>query len=365
MDIKKIFASYEKVFEPLDDSPPCGIDLRDDIDSLYFKVRNARVNARDEERKAVSDGSEDAYTTSKLWPSILKDSTEILCKHSKDLEVLVWFWEALERVYGWQGLAVGAELCHKFLDLYWDQYFPDPDDDLEDRILPVLRFCGAENTGVILPALKSLPFCKSEKTGIVCSWKIDSAQRKKSVSGTREEGESKLREIAAAFSGADKNKIRAVFESISKTQTSLNDICTTIYEKSGEQFLLGELPEFLDSCRRLLTHFAGPYIEDREMDAIDQILEDNILDQDQKAGVQTGSVSKEQMLDTASLRRSYIIQLQEISEFFKKTEPHSPVSYCVDQAVKLSGMSLPEVLNELKRDQSSGYYFAISFNHEA
>ena len=53
-----------------------------------------------------------------------------------------------------------------------------------------------------------------------------------------------------------------------------------------------------------------------------------------------------------------IKKLQEIATFFRKTEPHSPMSYTIEQVIRWSELSLPELLNELITDSDArtGYF---------
>jgi type VI secretion system protein ImpA len=45
--------------------------------------------------------------------------------------------------------------------------------------------------------------------------------------------------------------------------------------------------------------------------------------------------------------------LLQVSDYFRRTEPHSPVSYALEQAVRWGRMTLPELLAELIEDQGS------------
>ena len=56
-------------------------------------------------------------------------------------------------------------------------------------------------------------------------------------------------------------------------------------------------------------------------------------------------------------RKDAFRQLSEISEFFRKTEPHSPISYVLEKAVKWGDMGLAELVRELIPDSSSREYF--------
>src|SRR5690606_9308864 len=45
--------------------------------------------------------------------------------------------------------------------------------------------------------------------------------------------------------------------------------------------------------------------------------------------------------------------LLQVADFFRRTEPHSPVSYALEQAVRWGRMSLPELWRELIEDHSA------------
>jgi type VI secretion system protein ImpA len=45
--------------------------------------------------------------------------------------------------------------------------------------------------------------------------------------------------------------------------------------------------------------------------------------------------------------------LLQVADFFRRTEPHTPVSYALEQAVRWGRMSLPDLLTELVPDQAA------------
>ena len=57
-------------------------------------------------------------------------------------------------------------------------------------------------------------------------------------------------------------------------------------------------------------------------------------------------------------RQQVIKSLQQAAEFFRKTEPHSPMSYSLEQVIRWSSLTLPELLQELIDDSNSrnGYF---------
>lgn len=51
--------------------------------------------------------------------------------------------------------------------------------------------------------------------------------------------------------------------------------------------------------------------------------------------------------ETLQSRKAALNLLSKLAEFFRKTEPHSPISYSLQQAIRWADLSLPELLEEL------------------
>ena len=51
-------------------------------------------------------------------------------------------------------------------------------------------------------------------------------------------------------------------------------------------------------------------------------------------------------------------KLMEISDFFRRTEPHSPIPYILERAVKWGDMPLETLIRELIPDSSARDYYA-------
>ena len=58
-----------------------------------------------------------------------------------------------------------------------------------------------------------------------------------------------------------------------------------------------------------------------------------------------------------SSREQAFSQLMEISAFFRKTEPHSPISYIIERAVKWGDMPLEDLIRELIPDSSARDFY--------
>ena len=53
-------------------------------------------------------------------------------------------------------------------------------------------------------------------------------------------------------------------------------------------------------------------------------------------------------------------RLNEVSEYFRKTEPHSPISYSIEKTIKWGDMSLSELMRELVPEDALRSYGSLT-----
>ena len=148
---------------PLGDGD-AGEDLRQDYSpsSIYQRLRDARSEARAEERQRDSD-TEAGGSVADGWRHVRRLAVEVLEGKSKDFEIAAWLTEALVRQDGLPGLATGARLLAGLLEQYWEAGFPQPDmegsedERMEGRSAPLGGLAGAETDGTVMQALRRAP----------------------------------------------------------------------------------------------------------------------------------------------------------------------------------------------------------------
>jgi type VI secretion system protein ImpA len=52
-------------------------------------------------------------------------------------------------------------------------------------------------------------------------------------------------------------------------------------------------------------------------------------------------------------REDALARLREVADFFRRTEPHSPVPYLIQRAINWSRMTFDQLLSELVKDENS------------
>jgi type VI secretion system protein ImpA len=109
----------------------------------------------------------------------------------------------------------------------------------------------------------------------------------------------------------------------------------------------------VQACLKTLQGFAGPRLETAE-EPTGEEAESAPPEAGQPAAAGPGGKAPAApgRLEIAS-RQNALEQLRQLADFFQRTEPHSPVSYHIREAVKWCTMALPELLKELITDEKA------------
>jgi type VI secretion system protein ImpA len=143
---------------PIPGDAPVGVDLRGDASpqSLYYRLRDARADARASERAAESE--DPLSVPPPEWRTIRDLGIEALAGHSKDLEIAGWLTEALLRSDELRGFTAGIRLMTGLVEDFWDDLYPLPDEDgIATRVRPVAGLNGQSGEGTLGPALRRVP----------------------------------------------------------------------------------------------------------------------------------------------------------------------------------------------------------------
>lgn len=381
----------DSLVQPISDDAICGEYLKGNK-TLYRALRNHYNQAQSSYRQLME--SPDAAGDDELveqnienWNALAKVCRACLIEDAKDVEIFGWFISA--QLFSRNPL-VNMQLAMgdlaQVIDSYWDDLQPKPpveklksDDEAgrakewaEFKIKPMWQLAGeSEGTGILAMPLLNLPLI-----GTINYTQFYSAER----SGTLED----LKSQAASFFSGEREDITerihalaAIEADIKRIETLVNEKCTLVGAKTiSFQFLLKSVNNLLNAIKFLLADSFQTWPLDASVnesqnpvlnrDSNDQSIDlaSDLSEISQAQETVPSSVEKpvqgqsQAPLQGAALanRDQAFTELRKISEFFQRTEPHSPVHMLLERAIRWGYMPLPELLAEMvgENDQVMG-----------
>lgn len=341
---------------------PVGTDPRQDpsINSFYLKMKDARAEARRLERALDMDG--DGSSPASSWEAVLASGEQILTSQGKDLEVAAWMTEALVRVGGFSGLLAGLKLCQALVERYWDLIYPLPDEDgFEGRLLPFLGLNGQSEEGPLIQCLRKLPITGPSQP--YAFWEYTKALE---ISNTSDKalkaekiaaGNISLDDFNLSVAAASPKFFKELVDVIQEVIESLGGLYSAFYERVGvDAPAVSGISNTLQQILDAIEIFAK-----QKLDVARSASEDhNNLNEESGPGSEAVQGGDGSVKGGPGNREAALSQLLKIARFFRENEPHSPISYTLEELVKRARMSLPDLLEELIVDENARNYYFIS-----
>ncbi|MEJ0018308.1 MAG: type VI secretion system protein TssA [Acetobacteraceae bacterium] len=344
----------EALLAPIPGDAPQGTDIREDYSSTspYNRLRDARSEARDAER-GQDAGDADARDAGPLWRTVRDLAQKTLAETTKDLEVAAWMTEAYVRSHGLAGLTAGALVMGGLAERYWDGLYPLPDDyGMETRVSPVTGLNGRDGNGSLIQPLYLIPlfnrtdgsplayyqYRQSEQLG-----GLDAERRQQRV----EAGAVPFEEVEREARAAGVRRFTALMAEAREARDAWQAMATLMDEKAGADgpsttAVRDLLSGIIEVAARFAPSEPGESAvaapADGEAGGAEAVA----------GGGGFGRIAVAQ--GQGATREDALRALAEIANFFRRTEPHSPLSYTLDEAVRRGRMTWPELLAEVVAD---------------
>ena len=339
----------DALLSPIPGENPAGESLL--YAGLYDEIREAR---REDENLAQGEWRRDRKVAN--WSEVVKLATEALSRKTKDIQVAAWLTEALVKTRGLYGFIDGLVVIRGLLERYWDQLYPEVDEgDPEARANALLWM---DRTLVLPKALKETQLSNSP-TGLKYTYLQFEEGRKFDVPEHLDQLDSEdLRRISDLKQQAeDEGKITTEQWRIAEAATPL-----TFFEE--RQLLLEQCRQEFNALDRVIDEKFGRYapgmgeikrtLEDLRS-CVDRIIKEKrkfepapiapvpeVVSAESEPYVEARFTTGAIQTRTEALRR-----LAEVAHYFRVTEPHSPVSYLVQRAIKWGQMPLESWLEDV------------------
>lgn len=328
---------------PLAGDAPSGADLS--FSSDYDTIREAR--RADDPTLAQGEWVTDLKSAD--WPLVARRCGELLGAQSKDLQLAVWWTEAQGRLRGFAGLADGYRLVAGLCDGFWDSLHPQIEDgDLEQRIgtlswllthsmawMRELPLTQAPQGRFGLADFESARAHRGDEQDSVPLATLEAARRAsphgffvqlvEAVAGCRS-AFAALEQAVDARLGMDGPSFTAARDQLGRVEDMVHR-----FAREAGVLLDGDGVE-----NAVASTDAAPSCGALGVDAT------------QPAGATAPAAS-----GAIGNRKEAIAQLRRVAEFFRRTEPHSPVAYLADKAASWGEMPLHVWLKRVIKDDST------------
>lgn len=341
---------------PISEELPTGQDIRNDASasSPYQVIKSLRASARTAERQSIHDGNNSQ--ADEFWREIVQQAPIILRDHAKDLEVACWYTEAMLRRNGFAGLKNAFELIEGLVSQFWDNLHPMPDEyGMETRIACLAGLNGEGAEGALIAPIRKVAITQGDDPGPFNLWQYSQAneaqrapdedirQKKIAHLGFSLDSVSQcVNDSSDAFFVNQRDDLEIAIASFKATGTMLDEHCG-IHDAPSVRLIV----EVLEECLGVIKHIGSHKFPSDTPD------EHEAADEGANVGDSHATSASAQPKGPVASREDAFNQLLQIADFFKKTEPHSPVSYVLQKAVKWGNMPLEELIGELIPDSSS------------
>ena len=347
----------EALLAPIPGDNPAGVSLQ--YAGLYDEINEAR---REDEDLSQGEWKRDRKIAD--WRRVVTLTSDALTNRTKDLQVGAWLVEALVKTRGFEGLRDGFIIMRGLLERFWDGAYPEVDEgDLEGRANAIAWL----ERPVVLPKLpRAIKDCviSGGVTGLTCSYLHYEQSREFDIPERMEDLDSEeIRQITELKRrAADEGKITSEQWRVAKGATprafyeetqSLLAQCWTEFH-SLDQAIDGKFGRYAPSLSMVkksldeVRTFVEKIVKEKRI--LEPDLTDEAFDDIATGGGDTESASDPGLILPAGpiqTRQEALKRLAEVAGFFRRTEPHSPVSYLVQRAIKWGQMPLESWLQEV------------------
>lgn len=349
---------FERLLAPFPGPNAAGIALREDYSpkSTYHALKDARARARAAERNVVWGDETPDFRAE--WRPVLELAPTILAEQSKDLEVTAWLIEAAVRFYGYAGLRDGFRLARRLSEEFWDSLYPLPDEDgMLTRVAPLAGLNGEEAEGTLINPIFNVPITPEggDRRFTVSDYRqacdleriADPDKRAQRIAA----GAVSLENFERAVAVTSAEFFRNLLEDLEQCAQEFGQLTAVLEEKCGRDVapptsnIRNALETCMETVKGVSKHVLAAAAESEVVAASDG------------GGALAPVDGSGRAPSRVSTREDAFRALLQVADFFKRTEPHSPVSYALEQAVRWGRMPLPELMAELIPDEATRRQF--------
>ncbi|ATS51785.1 type VI secretion system protein TssA [Xanthomonas citri pv. glycines] len=331
---------------PISDKQSAGEDLSFSIE--FDRIQEARRS----DDPTLDQGEWQTDIKYADWSSVARQCGDLLQTRTKDLRLAGWLTEAITQIDGFAGLALGYRLIAGLCDRYWDEVHPlVVDGDHEERIGNLSWLLTNS-----LQWLRAVPIASGPQGRFGLN-DFEAAHTRSANPGSGdEEGQPSLELLEAARRDTPHDFYRQLVDALLNCAETLQALQAAVDERLGiDGPSFSAVREQVEHLQRTVARFArdAGLLLDGEADAGHHAMPD--IEFDSTATKDAAPPAPSALREPGSApttRKEALAQLRRVAEFFRRTEPHSPVAYLAEKAARWGEMPLHVWLKRVIKDDS-------------
>lgn len=330
----------EQLLEPISPESPSGADLS------FSPELDAISQARRFDDPSLAQGEWITDLKEADWPFVVRRCVDLLQTTSKDLRLAVWLAEAAVKTDGLRGLGEALRTLAGLCQDYWDVgLYPESDGDDHDQRIGNLSWILAR-----MPSLLRETPITDGKQGRYSTIDFETARKAASSSNGGAVTGPKLADLEAARRHNSAAFVDAFGADIALCMAALGELEAVADERLGT-----DSPGFsaarnalVDLQRMVPTGSQAVAAPEAGAPALSALATE---DAGEAYGVGSAApVAPAGPPGTIQTRAQALAQLRAVAQFFRRTEPHSPVSYYADKAADAGEQNLHDWLKSVVKD---------------
>jgi len=388
-------SGIEEFLTPISDQSPCGNYLKLDR-SVYRGLRNTYNAAQSSFRQLIEtpDASADQLLLNKNQTSwlLLRDTTQdALLKKTKDIEILGWnISSQLFTEQPFDNLAKALTILQVWVEQYWDDLHPKPPEEklkaeteqdklrewTEFRTRPLLQLVGEspDSTALYVPLQMQAiigditfgDYLKAELDGSLARLKEQANQQ---FSNTTMQVLQQLVSCYHALAQTEKlvaekcSQAGVTLISFKFIKANFKELISAIEFLVGERFSpwplnadLGPISQPEPSQAPQAIAASQPMAKQPNTEPAPSHKEIGSMASNLQSD--TGINAPAQTISNINgiTNRDHAFQeIRKIAQYFEQTEPHSPVAFLLERAIRWGYLSLPELMQEMIGEEQKAF----------
>lgn len=338
----------QALLKPISDDAPSGPDLRFEAASNVLQTVKDKRQSLDPALDPEGRGREAD------WQAVVRECNVALTEKTKDLELVAYLIEGLTWQSGLAGMKPGLELLYHLLESQWDSIHPGIDEEgVTDGMRT--RWVSWLAASDFLRALKAAPLNrldaeedsqKPDRAPAISWLDYDHAEILDDQT-LSEERRAELLEAGYKNMSQWTSGVAAISVPVLKSVTECLDECTNLM-RGIESFCEEKVADPDDR--------PSTYALTSELEKMHEYLVARIPAEIEGGGETQGENASNgdggggggpRVLNT---RDAALQQLREVGDYFRRTEPHSPIAHLIARAIRWGGMSFEELVRDLARN---------------